>query len=94
MKPGIRAGFLTSSVPPTNKNDMQWRALALNHLFFLLVSNPVPIHTTIADSSLVAFTIDTQVSFDSVLHNSDNFIRFIDIPVTDSIGYPEVPVLL
>ena len=63
-------------------------------LFMLLVSSPVPIHTTVADSSLVAFTIDTQVSFDSVSHNSDNFIRFIDIPVTDSIGYPEVPVLL
>ncbi len=63
-------------------------------LLILLVSNSVPIHTTVADSSLVAFTIDTQVSFDSVSHDGDDYIRFIDIPVTDSIGYPEVPVLL
>ncbi len=34
------------------------------------------------------------MSFDSVSHDGDDFIRFLDIPVTDSIGYPEVPVLM
>lgn len=50
--------------------------------------------TTAATSSLVAFTVDTPLAFDTTAHDSTDFIRFRDIPVTNEAGWPEVPSLI
>ncbi len=62
-------------------------------LCFMITANPGSIHTTEADSSLVAFTIDTSVDYDTVTYDSEDFIRFTRIPVTTRTGWPEVPMI-
>ncbi len=51
------------------------------------------IRTTLADSSNVSFIACTPLSWGSVSHDGHEFIRFTDTPVTDSIGYPELPMI-
>lgn len=58
-----------------------------------LLSTAIPIRTTVADSSRVAFTVQAPVIWESVEHDSLDYIRFTDSPVTDSIGYPELPMI-
>ena len=53
----------------------------------------VPIHTTVADSTRVAFIAQTPVSWETVEYDSLDYIRFEDSPLTDSIGYPELPMI-
>ena len=62
-------------------------------LSLLVLSSSFPINTTISDSSEVVFIMQTPVSFDTVAYDSLDFLRFTDITVTDSIGYPEVPMI-
>jgi len=51
------------------------------------------IRTTLADSSNVSFIACTPLSWDTVSHDGHEFIRFTDTPATDSIGYPELPMI-
>lgn len=51
------------------------------------------IRTTVADSSRVVFLAQTPLSWERAEHDSLNFIRFADCPVTDSVGYPELPMI-
>ena len=51
------------------------------------------IRTTIADSSRTAFIARIPLSMDSVSHDTLDFVRFSHIPVTDSTGFPELPVV-
>ena len=53
----------------------------------------VSIHTTVADSSRVAFIAQTPLTCETVEYDSLDFIRFTDVSVSDSIGYPEVPMI-
>ncbi len=66
-------------------------------MFFLIGSfltlTTLPIHGTVANSSEVAFIIQTPVSCDTVSHGTESFIRFANITVADSVGYPEVPMI-
>lgn len=66
-------------------------------MFFLICSfltiTTLPIHGTVANSSEVAFIIQTPVSCDTVSHGTETFIRFSSITVSDSVGYPEVPMI-
>lgn len=66
-------------------------------MFFIIGSiltlTSLPIHCTVADSSEVAFILQTPVSFDTAAYNGERFVRFADITVADSIGYPEVPMI-
>ncbi len=70
-------------------------AHALNVLLlsgFCYADTPL-IRTTVADSSRVAFIAGIHLSIDSVSHGGLDFIRFSDAPVTDSTGFPELPVV-
>lgn len=51
------------------------------------------IRTTVADSSRIVFIAQTPLSWERVVHDSLYFIRFIDSPLTDSVGYPELPMI-
>lgn len=51
------------------------------------------IRTTVADSSRVAFIAQTPLSWERAVHDTLDFIRFTDSPLTDSVGYPELPVI-
>ncbi|PIE52071.1 hypothetical protein CSA37_08430 [Candidatus Fermentibacteria bacterium] len=51
------------------------------------------IRTTAADSSRVVFLALTPLSWEQAEHDSLDFIRFSDCPVTDSVGYPELPMI-
>ncbi len=51
------------------------------------------IRTTVADSSRVVFIAQTPLSWETVEHDSLDFIRFMDSPLTDSVGYPELPMI-
>jgi len=66
-------------------------------MFFLIGSiitlTSFPIHCTVANNSEIAFTLQTPVYFDTVSHDSVNYIRYTDITVADSVGYPEVPMI-
>ncbi len=61
-------------------------------LLFALVADTAPIHTTVADSSHVAFIAQTPLTLEMVQHDCLEYIRFTDSPLTDSIGYPELPM--
>ena len=62
-------------------------------LLLALTSGTAPIHTTVADSTRVAFIAQTPVSWEDVEYDSLSYIRFTDSPLTDSIGYPELPMI-
>jgi hypothetical protein len=51
------------------------------------------IRTTVADSSRVVFIAQTPLSWERAQYDTLDFIRFTDSPVTDSIGYPELPMI-
>jgi hypothetical protein len=51
------------------------------------------IWTTVADSSNVSFIARTPLSWETVVNDSLRYIRFTDSPLTDSIGYPELPMI-
>ncbi|MBN2858935.1 MAG: hypothetical protein JXK93_01565, partial [Sphaerochaetaceae bacterium] len=53
----------------------------------------VPIHTTVADSSRIAFTVHPPLSWEEVVYDSLDFIRFTDLPLSDSTGFPELPMI-
>ncbi|MCK5036227.1 MAG: hypothetical protein KAS73_10070 [Candidatus Sabulitectum sp.] len=65
----------------------------LSLLIFCIVSDTAPIHTTTADSSSVAFIAQTPLTWETVEHDSLDYIRFRGTSVTDSIGYPELPMI-
>jgi len=65
----------------------------LSLLLFALVADTAPIHTTVADSSHVAFIAQTPLTLETVQYDSLEYIRFTDSPLTDSIGYPELPMI-
>ncbi|RKZ08279.1 hypothetical protein DRQ25_09495, partial [Candidatus Fermentibacteria bacterium] len=65
----------------------------LSFLLFALIADTTPIHTTVADSTRVAFIAQTPVSWESVEYDNLSYIRFTDSPLTDSIGYPELPMI-
>ncbi|MEA3266288.1 MAG: C25 family cysteine peptidase, partial [Candidatus Fermentibacteria bacterium] len=65
----------------------------LSLLIFVLVSDTAPIHTTTADSSHVSFIAQTPLTRETVQHDSLDYIRFTDISITDSIGFPELPMI-
>ncbi|MCK5115896.1 MAG: hypothetical protein KAR44_04805 [Candidatus Aegiribacteria sp.] len=65
----------------------------LSFLLLALTAGTAPIHTTVADSTRVAFIAQTPVSWESVEYDSLSYIRFTDSPLTDSIGYPELPMI-
>lgn len=51
------------------------------------------IRTTAAGSSRVALIAQTPLTWDTVAHDGLRYIRFTDYPVTDSTGYPELPMI-
>ncbi len=59
----------------------------------LLFSQHFPIRTTSATGSRVAFIAQTSLYWESVEHDSLLFTRFTDCSVTDSTGFPELPVI-
>ena len=63
----------------------------LSFLLLALIADPAIIHTTVADSTRVAFIAQTPVSCETVEYDSQDYIRFEDSPLTDSIGYPNSP---
>ncbi len=65
----------------------------LSLLIFVLISDSAVIHTTVADSSHVAFIAQTPLSWTTVEHDRLRYIRFSDSPLSDSIGYPELPMI-
>ncbi|MEN8208652.1 MAG: C25 family cysteine peptidase, partial [Candidatus Fermentibacteria bacterium] len=65
----------------------------LSLLLFAFIADMVPIHTTVADSSQVAFIVQTPLLWEEVEYDSLDYIRFVDSPLTDSIGYPELPMI-
>ncbi len=78
-------------------NSMRSGRLLLIAALFLLstavVADTPLIRTTVADSSRVVFIAQTPLSWEEVEHDNLDFIRFTDSPVTDSIGYPELPMI-
>ncbi len=62
-------------------------------LLLSVLIGQVSIHTTVADSSRVAFIAQTPLTCETVEYDSLDFIRFTDVSVSDSIGYPEVPMI-
>lgn len=70
-----------------------WRFPMLSILLFALLSDSATIHTTVADSTRVAFIAQTPVDWATVEYESLRFIRFSDSPLSDSIGYPELPMI-
>ena len=65
----------------------------LSFLILALIADTVDIHTTVADSTRVAFIAQTPVTWEAVECKNLDFIRFTDSPVADSIGYPELPMI-
>ncbi len=65
----------------------------MSFLLLALIADTTPIHTTVADSTRVAFIAQTPVSWESAEYDSLSYIRFTDSPLTDSIGYPELPMI-
>ncbi len=59
----------------------------------VLLADTSLIRTTVADSSNVSFIVRTPLSWKPVEKDSLGYIRFVDSPVTDSIGYPELPMI-
>ena len=62
-------------------------------LVLALLSGPTGVTTPVSDSSMVAFTVRPALAFDTVTHDSVDYIRFRDVSTTDSTGSPEVPRL-
>ncbi len=62
-------------------------------LLFTLLSDSATIHTTVSDSTRVAFIAQTPVSWNVVEHDSLRYIRFSDSPLSDRIGYPELSMI-
>ncbi|MFO8183791.1 MAG: C25 family cysteine peptidase [Candidatus Aegiribacteria sp.] len=65
----------------------------LSTILLVLLADMLPIHTTVADSTRVAFIAQTPVSWEDVEYDSLSYIRFTDSHLTDSIGYPELPMI-
>ncbi|MCK5037233.1 MAG: hypothetical protein KAS73_15155 [Candidatus Sabulitectum sp.] len=65
----------------------------LSFLIFALISDTAAIHTTVADSSRVAFIAQTPLTWETVEHHNQDYIKFTDSPLMDSIGYPELPMI-
>ena len=65
----------------------------LSFLLLTLISDAALIHTTVADSTRVAFIAQTPVSWETVEYDGLDYIRFEETPLTDSIGYPELPMI-
>ena len=65
----------------------------LSFLLLALIADTAPIHTTVADSSQVAFIVVTPLSWEEIEYDSLDYIRFMDMPLSDSIGYPELPMI-
>jgi hypothetical protein len=63
-------------------------------VYLILLADPFSARTTVSSSSLVAFTVNTPLRFDTLAHDSVDFIRFNGVPVTNEVGWPEVPSLL
>ncbi|MCK5035772.1 MAG: hypothetical protein KAS73_07770 [Candidatus Sabulitectum sp.] len=64
----------------------------------ILLSAPVIadtplIRTTVSDSSRVVLIAQTPLLWESAEYDNLDFIRFTGSPVTDSIGYPELPMI-
>jgi len=59
----------------------------------VVIADTPLIWTTIADSSNVSFIAKTPLDWEIVDNNNLRFIRFTETPVTDSIGYPELPMI-
>jgi hypothetical protein len=66
---------------------------ALFFLFSLSSADTPLIRTTVTDSSRVVFIAQTPLSWESAEYDTLDFIRFMDSPVTDSAGFPELPVI-
>jgi len=62
-------------------------------IYSILTIMILPINNTVADSSEVVFILQTPVSYDTVFYDCEGFIRFVDITVSDIVGYPEVPMI-
>jgi hypothetical protein len=59
----------------------------------ILTLSTLPIHTTVSDNSEVSFFIQTPV-YSSVVSNAGNdYIRLEGITASDSVGYPELPMI-
>jgi len=69
------------------------------HIFSILVISSVLladtplIRTTVSCSTRVVFIAQTPLFWERAEHDSLEFIRFTGSPVTDSIGYPELPMI-
>jgi hypothetical protein len=59
----------------------------------VLLADTSLIRTTVSDSSRVVFIAQTPVFWERVEQDNLEFIRFTGSPVTDSIGYPELPMI-
>ncbi|MCD6588961.1 MAG: hypothetical protein J7K88_10480 [Candidatus Fermentibacteraceae bacterium] len=71
-------------------------ALTLTVLFlssFASADTPL-IRTTVADSSNVSLIATAPLSWQTVENDSLRYIRFTDSPLTDSVGYPELPMII
>ena len=71
---------------------------SLSILLLLLLSSALiadnhQIRTTMADSSNVSLIVTTPLSWETVEHDSLRYTRFVDTPVADSTGYPELPMI-
>jgi len=65
----------------------------LSFLLLALIADSAQIHTTVADSTRISFIAQTPVSWESFEYDSLDYIRFENSPLTDSIGYPELPMI-
>jgi len=65
----------------------------LSLLLFALISDSATIHTTVSDNSSVSFIARVPLTWETVEHDSLRYIRFNDSPLSDSIGYPELPMI-
>ncbi len=66
---------------------------ALTLLSTPVIADTPLIRTTVSDSSRVVLIAQTPLLWESAEYDNIDFIRFTDSPVTDSIGYPELPMI-
>jgi hypothetical protein len=62
-------------------------------LLLSLLSDTAAIHTTVTNGSRVAFIAQTPLCLATVEHDSLRYIHFSDSPLSDSTGYPELPMI-
>ncbi|MCK5036821.1 MAG: hypothetical protein KAS73_13080 [Candidatus Sabulitectum sp.] len=70
--------------------------LLISILFLLaaaVIADTPLIRTTVSDSSRVVLIAQTPLLWESAEYDNLDFIRFTGSPVTDSIGYPELPMI-